>query len=134
MGIGHRDHRSGGVARDDLPGDVRAGQHSGGVPGQHLVDDLGHPLATALLEALDQTDHRSPRPEERGQLGSGHARKPCEGTAMIRMSAGSTACCRSVVAVNEEVSSNPGRYVSLVWRVLISSATAAARPQVTAGE
>ena len=60
--VGHRQHRGGGVALGDLAGDVRPGEDSRRVAGQHLVDDLAHPHVGALLEALHQRHHRHPRP------------------------------------------------------------------------
>ena len=39
-----------------------------GWPGQYLFDDLAHPHVGALLEALDQTDHRNPRAQFPGQF------------------------------------------------------------------
>ena len=47
--------------------------------GQHLVDDLAHPVVGALLEALDQRHHRHPRPQLLGQLG--RARRGSRATA-----------------------------------------------------
>ena len=38
------------------------------MPGQHLVDDLAHPHVGALLEALDQADHRDPGPQFGGEV------------------------------------------------------------------
>ena len=69
MGIGHGQHRRCGVTLGDLTGDVGPGQDSGRVTGQHLVDDLAHPVVGALLEALDQRHHRHPRAQFAGQLG-----------------------------------------------------------------
>ena len=54
MLVGHRQHRGGGITLGDLTGDVRSGQDAGRMPGQHLVDDLAHPLVRALLQTLDQ--------------------------------------------------------------------------------
>ena len=64
----HGDHRRGGVAGEDLLGQVRAGEHAARVAGQLGLEHLGHPQAGALLEALRQAHHRHPRPEERRQL------------------------------------------------------------------
>ena len=40
-----------------------------GWPGQHLVDDLAHPVVGALLETLHQRHHRHPRPQLLGEFG-----------------------------------------------------------------
>ena len=68
MLVGHREYRGGGVSLGDLAGDVRPGQDAGRMAGQHLVDDLAHPVVGALLEALHQRHHRHPRPQLLGQL------------------------------------------------------------------
>ena len=60
--VGHGEHGGGGVPVGDLAGDVGAGQDSCRMAGQHLVDDLAHPVVGALLEALHQGHHRNPRP------------------------------------------------------------------------
>ena len=44
------------------------GEHAVGMAGQHLVDDLGHAQAAALLEALGEADHRHPGPQVVGHL------------------------------------------------------------------
>ena len=53
--VGHGDDRRGGIADEDLLGQVRPGEHGRGMAGHHLVDDLGHAQACSLLEALRQT-------------------------------------------------------------------------------
>ena len=58
--VAGRDHRRGRLARRDLLGEVRTGQHADArrvVAVEHLGDHLGHAAQRALLDALRQADH-----------------------------------------------------------------------------
>jgi hypothetical protein len=66
--VGHRQHRRGGIALGHLTRDIRPGQDAGRMSGQDFGDDLRHSHIGALLEALDQRDHRHPRPQFLAQL------------------------------------------------------------------
>ena len=54
-----------GLPGHDLLGQVGPGQGGGGMTGQLVPDDLGHPQQRAALEALGQADHRDPGPQVR---------------------------------------------------------------------
>ena len=75
----HGHHAGGGVAGEDLLGQVGPGEHADGVAGQHLLDDLAHAQAGAELEALGEA--RSPAPTGAGTASPPRARPGSRATA-----------------------------------------------------
>ena len=106
----HRDHRRGGVARQDLLGEVRTGEHPARVAGQLRLEHLRHPQARSLLEALRQAHHRHPRPEEGRQL-LGRLPHAVAGHAHHQHVGGAHRLLQRRRGVERRVRSKPSRYV-----------------------
>jgi hypothetical protein len=75
----HGEHAGGGVAGQDLLGQVGAGEHADRVTGQDLLDQLAHAEAGAHLEALRSA--RSPAPTAAGRASPIPARPGSPATA-----------------------------------------------------